>query len=212
MIYQASEHFPCFCSELGGRGRVEVVRMRLWSFFCGGNKTSDVLQFTNNYLCSRASQLRQRSHGLRNESAAQHVEAKPRVVVVVGVVVCVGGGDNSLQVRQLRIANQRTTSPSTLRNLVSFARVRRETRQTDSSWGQLSDQERRDVRYRLSKEQTPDQLSTLKSPTRRDISLIPILSSFLSCSDLTSTFLWHTRAHTRHAQRKQKPIIISAAN
>lgn len=47
-----------------------MVRMRLWSLFCGGNKTSDDPQLTNNYLCSKALQQEQQSSG--SEMKAPH--------------------------------------------------------------------------------------------------------------------------------------------
>lgn len=46
-----------------------MVRMRLWSLFCEGNKTSDVPQLTNNYLCSKASKHRQQPLPLRIKKA-----------------------------------------------------------------------------------------------------------------------------------------------
>ena len=39
-------------------GRVEVVRMRLWSLFSEGNKTSDIPRFPNNYSKSSATTSR----------------------------------------------------------------------------------------------------------------------------------------------------------
>lgn len=48
-----------------------MVRMRLWSLFCGGNKTSDVPQLPNNYLCSKALQREQQTPRLRNESTTK---------------------------------------------------------------------------------------------------------------------------------------------
>lgn len=59
-------------------GRVSAVRMRLWSLFCEGNKTSDVPQLTNNYLCSKALKQAAISPAKNQKSTAQHVEAKQR--------------------------------------------------------------------------------------------------------------------------------------
>lgn len=53
-----------------------MVRMRLWSLLSEGNKTSDVLQLSNNYLCSKALQHEQQSPRLRDESTAQHARGE----------------------------------------------------------------------------------------------------------------------------------------
>lgn len=54
-----AKNFPSVCSKfrqkktLENWGRKRGLRMRLWPLFSEGNKTSDVPQHTNNYLCSK---------------------------------------------------------------------------------------------------------------------------------------------------------------
>ena len=81
MNYLACEQFPLLLQRTPGWGVGEEcrwLRMRLWSLFREGNKTSDAPQLTNNYLCCRALQHTGSTNlpppKLRCESTAQHVE------------------------------------------------------------------------------------------------------------------------------------------
>lgn len=61
--------------------------MRLWSLFCEGNKTSDVPQLTNNYLCSKALKHRQQSLPLRIKKALHSVwrQSKDKIACRTGM-------------------------------------------------------------------------------------------------------------------------------
>lgn len=61
--------------------------MRLWSLFCEGNKTSDVPQLTNNYLCSKALKHRQQSLPLRIKKALHSMwrQSKDKIACRTGM-------------------------------------------------------------------------------------------------------------------------------